>query len=231
MPNFDIKWKSLDARHSNNYFQSQPAFICPCCELLAAHKWRFSFWNEIKSKDATEVFNEFIIESSCLSCDKNSYWKTNELGEEDLLYPIKKVNFPKLPKDMPENVQKTYKEAFAILNDSPRAATALARLAVEELLTSLEISGNNINAKIGNLVKDGLSSRVQQPLDALRVIGNNAIHPGKIENIDNIDSAKSILKLLIFIVEELITKPNEMDSIYKNLPDGVLNAIEERDSK
>ncbi|MDZ5758715.1 DUF4145 domain-containing protein [Carnobacterium maltaromaticum] len=228
MSNFDFDWESYN-KYSYCSIETQPAFICPQCELLAAHSWAYSFESKIVYYE--EEITELIIESSCLSCSENSYWKINELGEETLLYPIKKINTPKPPTDMPKNVQKTYKEAFTILNDSPRASTALARLAVEELLTSLEVSGNNINEQIGNLVRDGLSSRVQKPLDALRVIGNNAVHPGKIEDVDNADSAKSILELLNFIVEELITKPKEIESIYASLPKGVLEAIEKRDSK
>lgn len=209
----------------------QPAFICLHCELRAAHKWNYAFPKKIAAVDIPESIQELIIESCCLSCDKQSYWKIDELGNEELLYPINKINIPTPNKDMPENVKKTYIEAYKILNDSPRAATALARLAVEELLISLNSVGNTINEKIGNLVRDGLSSRIQRPLDVLRVIGNNAIHPGKIEDIDTIESAKSILGLVNFIVEELITKPNEIDSIFQNLPKGALESIERRDTK
>ncbi|MFS7199247.1 DUF4145 domain-containing protein [Carnobacterium divergens] len=229
MPNFDINWEIYNSVGGYR-INDQPAFICPHCELRAAHKWTYAFPKKTASVDIPKGIQELIIESCCLSCDKQSYWKIDELGNEELLYPINKINIPSPNEDMPENVRKTYVEAFTILNDSPRAATALARLAVEELLISLRINESSINNQIAKLVEQGLSKKVQQALDALRVVGNNAVHPGKIENLDNEDSAKSILGLINFIVEELITKPKEIEELYANLPKTALAAIEKRDS-
>lgn len=229
----NFNWAIIQNRYPTN---SNPAFICPHCNLKSAHSWEYGFQETLKKIETSELFDDnlnyprYLIQSTCLSCNERAIWHKDSTTEE-ILYPIYIENIVEPNLDMPEHVRKTYTEASTILNDSPRAATALARLALEELLTSLEVKGKNINEQIGNLVQLGLSVKVQKALDALRVIGNNAIHPGKIENLDNADSAKSILELLNFIVEELITKPKEIESIYASLPEGVLDAIEKRDSK
>ena len=46
--------------------------------------------------------------------------------------------------------------------------------------------GKDINTDIGNLVKKGLPIKVQESLDILRVIGNEAVHPGQLDLKDDI---------------------------------------------
>ena len=118
-----------------------------------------------------------------------------------------------------------------IINDSPRASAALSRLAIDLLTKEIESVGKTLNDRIGNLVKSGLPTRIQMGLDAIRVIGNNAIHPGEIDMSDNKDMALSLLKFLNIIVENQISQPKEIEEIYKSLPEGTLAAIEKRDSK
>ncbi|WP_415663473.1 DUF4145 domain-containing protein [Vibrio taketomensis] len=52
-----------------------------------------------------------------------------------------------------------------------------------------------MNNDIKELVSEGLSPKIQQALDSLRVVGNNAVHPGQI-NID--DNAEVAYKLLAY---------------------------------
>ncbi len=59
------------------------------------------------------------------------------------------------------------------------------------------------------MVSDGLSPKIQQALDLVHVIGNNAVHPGKINLDDNREMAEKLLQILNFIAEEMITKPKE----------------------
>ncbi len=82
---------------------------------------------------------------------------------------------------------------------------------------------------IGDLVKDELPSRAQQAFDAVRVIGNEAVHPGEIDLRDDLDTVLTLFKLLNLIVEKVITEPKEIDQIYSGLPPGKLKGIEDRD--
>lgn len=49
--------------------------------------------------------------------------------------------------------------------------------------------GKNIDDDIVRLVKKGLNQTIQKALDAARVIGNEAVHPGTLDLKDNHDTA------------------------------------------
>jgi predicted naringenin-chalcone synthase len=130
---------------------------------------------------------------------------------------------------MPEEVQKDFEEARTIVMQSPRGACALLRLAVQKLCSELGESGTNINDDIAALVQKGLSVEVQQALDSLRVIGNNAVHPGEMDLTDDTETASALFELLNFIVEDRISQPKKREEIFAKLPAKAVAAIQRRD--
>jgi hypothetical protein len=134
--------------------------------------------------------------------------------------------------DMPDTVKADYLEAREIAAKSPRGAAALLRLAIQKLASSLdEKKANNLNDNIANLVKQGLPPKVREALDVVRVIGNEAVHPGVIDLKDDINTATALFKLVNIIVERMITEPDEVDALYASLPTSKREAIEKRDGK
>lgn len=133
--------------------------------------------------------------------------------------------------DLGADISKDYIEAASILHKSPRGAAALLRLAVQKLCKQLGEPGKDINADIGNLVTKGLSETIQQALDALRVIGNESVHPGQLDLRDDPATAKSLFRLLNKIAETMITEPREIQEIYNKIPISKKEAIENRDKK
>ena len=78
---------------------------------------------------------------------------------------------------------------------------------------------------------EGLRKKIQQPLDYVRVVGNNAVHPrGKIDLKDDIKTALTLFRLVNMIVEDMITNPKEMESLFNGLPDDVKKGIDRRDA-
>lgn len=150
--------------------------------------------------------------------------------ESDIVYPNNSTILAPLPSpDMPEDLAKDFNEARNIFSDSPRASAALLRLTIQKLCIHLGQPGKNINSDIAALVKEGLSVKIQQSLDIVRVIGNNAVHPGEIDLNDNVDIVLALFGIINFIVEEMITRPRELDKIYNMLPENARKSIEVRD--
>ncbi len=164
--------------------------------------------------------------ATCSSCKGISLWVNKEI-----VYP-KQISVPPPNEDMEQGIQDLYIEASTIVVDSPKGATALLRLALQLLLEQLGKSGKNINNDIKELVNDGLSPKIQKALDLLRVVGNNAVHPGQIDLDDGREIAIKLFHVLNFITDEMISKPKELELLYSEVvPEETQQHIKERDGK
>lgn len=133
--------------------------------------------------------------------------------------------------DLSEDVRADYEEARDIEARSPRGATALLRLALKKLTIALGQKGKDLNENIKKLVERGLPVGVQKSLDLVRVIGNNAVHPGQIDLRDDHDTATRLFGLVNFIAEKMIAEPREIEKLYGKLPETARDQIEARDKK
>lgn len=131
--------------------------------------------------------------------------------------------------DMPHDMREDFEEARNIVEHSPRGAMALLRLAVQKFCIHLGENGKNINTDIGKLVAKGLPGKMQQALDSVRVIGNNAVHPGQIDLKDDRESAYKLFGFINIMVDILITQPKSIDEFYDlKIKEGI-RGIWERD--
>jgi hypothetical protein len=194
-------------------------FNCPHCEAYSHQKWYASHIRDSGFHEISDVW--FGI---CSKCNKYSIWLTR-----DILYPIASIA-PMPVEDMPADVKADFIEARNISNNSPRASCALLRLAVQKLLIHLGEKGKKLNDIIGNLVKKGLPEKIQKALDSVRVIGNNAVHPGQMDLKDNTETAIALFELVNMIVDVMITQPKKIDNIYDSIPQTAKEAIEKRDN-
>ncbi|PTL47993.1 hypothetical protein DA089_09425 [Clostridioides difficile] len=134
--------------------------------------------------------------------------------------------------DMPEQVKLIYEEARNVYPRSPKASAALLRLALQYLCKELGESGKNINNDIANLVRKGLNSNIQKVLDIIRVVGNEAVHPGTIDLDDDNKVALNLFELMNLIVEDMISKPKLIERLYYDvIPNEKIKGIETRDKK
>ena len=206
-------------------------FHCPHCHVYAKQFWSHiragCFWNDTfvgsNISDFNEILNEKWNISKCEHCGDKIIWL-----DENIIYP-KQIIVENPNEDLAKNIQVDYMEAAKIFNDSPRAAAALLRLALQKLCKQLGEKGKNINDDIKNLVRKGLNSQIQKSLDILRINGNNAVHPGEINFEENPEIVLKLFALLNFISEKMITEPKEVDNFYNNLPENSREAIEKRD--
>lgn len=236
-------------------------FKCPHCQVVSQQRWfnkntASSAVNEIfnivyydyrtRIKDyeqrAIASFMKHVVDANsenmkdfipsnfsiatCLICHDISLWVDREI-----VYPRKTTIAPPND-DMDDEIKSLYHEACTIFVDSPKGSTALLRLALQLLLKQIGKSGKNINNDIKELVAEGLSSKIQQALDLLRVVGNNAVHPGQIDLEDNSNIALKLFHVLNFIADEMITKPKELELLYTDvIPDETKEHINQRDGK
>lgn len=201
------------------------AFNCPKCQVYAKQRWFYLNVSELENGCGTNKFDERFQVSYCEHCVFPTIWH----GEK-IVYPTHLTAQPP-NSDLPDDIKADYDEARAIVSQSPRGAAALLRLAVQMLCKHLGQPGKNINDDIKALVAAGLPSRVQQALDVVRVIGNNAVHPGTIDLLDDLKTANALFKLVNLIAEKMLTEPRQMDEIYGSLPESARDAIEKRDSQ
>jgi hypothetical protein len=161
--------------------------------------------------------------SYCERCSKSTIW----LGE-NIIYPLSStIEPPNI--DLPVDIKQDYAESASILGLSPRGSAALLRLCIQKLCQHLGETGKDINSDIKNLVAKGLPPKVQEALDSVRVIGNEAVHPGTIDLRDNREIAVKLFKLVNFVATKLISDPKEIDEIYGLLPPEKLEGIKKRD--
>ena len=137
---------------------------------------------------------------------------------------------PKAVANMPDEILADFEEARQIFSKSPRGAAALLRLAIEKLCPILGAKKANINKMIKQLMEeDKISPMLQKALDTVRVIGGEAVHPGKMDLSDDHATAAILFELVNVIVERGIVEPNRIDGIYASLPATKLAAIAKRD--
>lgn len=204
------------------------SFVCPHCGSYAEQFWGWpnSLTLRVTSTNflSRQIGEKGFVMALCAVCRHESVFKDGKL-----IYP-ESNDAPKAVMDMPVEVLDDFNEASAILSKSPRGAAALLRLAIQKLCPLIGAKQGDINSMIGQLVKDGkIPATVQQALDSVRVIGNEAVHPGTIDLKDDVKTASTLFRLVNFIVEKAITEPKEIAQIYDSLPKGKLDGIAQRD--
>ncbi len=131
--------------------RSLKSFTCPHCQTLSLmHFESHQFQEDISEafSSQTQIKNILYI-ARCHSCGKKIIWIDSEY-----VYP--NIVAEEVNPDLPESVKQLYNEAGLIYNQSPRAACALLRLAIDRLCNELGETDRDINKNIGALVEKGL---------------------------------------------------------------------------
>jgi hypothetical protein len=200
----------------------EQSFHCPYCGVYAYQSW-LNVHLYLNSQHINLREGNDLKLALCGRCQSASIWFRETMivpdgGSAPLSHP-----------DMPADVKVDFDEARGIVARSPKGAAAMLRLGIQKLVSDLGENGSDLNTAIGNLVKKGLPSQVQKALDTVRVIGNEAVHPGQIDLNDKPELAMVLFDLVNIIVEEMIAKPKMIAALYNSLPKSKLDSIEKRD--
>lgn len=205
------------------------AFHCPWCGAYAHMTWQ-----TLHARHGAGFRSTAFLTSTCGHCHRGACWigaAKNQDGNFTtgrIIEPVVRAA-PQPHPEMPPDVATDYREAMAVVGDSPRAAAALLRLAIQKLCKELGEPGKNINDDIGSLVKKGLPLEIQQALDIVRVVGNNAVHPGELSATDVASVSASLFELVNYIVEDRIARPKKLAEMFSGLPEPARAGIASRD--
>lgn len=172
----------------------------------------------------------------CRACGQGSVWKMFD-RKNNFNYNLRLVDpiisdSPPAVADMPEDVKADYEEARLVVNHSTRAAAALLRLALQKLCRHLGEPGEHIDTDIRSLAKKPeFGERLIRAADTLRIIGNNAVHPGEMNEKDIDNVANGLFELINLIVTAGITEPKKWDAMYEALPENPRMAAEKKDGR
>lgn len=171
------------------------------------------------------LVNHFV--SVCDQCDEVALWIASRM-----IWP-QTMTAPEPNEDLPEDIAMDYREAGVIFTVSPRGAAALLRLCVQKLCRDLlgADSTNSIDQDIALLVGKGLDKRIEQALDIVRVVGNEAVHPGTMDLRDDQATAERLFELINIITDHMISKPKALAELYGKIPPNKLKGIEDRNAR
>jgi hypothetical protein len=207
--------------------RSLKAFVCPNCNVLAKQDWASVFYTD-GTKDLAGLClgTGLVFVAHCQACRQPSIW----LGDS-MIHPLSST--PPMPlQDMPEDVKTEYMEARDVFGKSARAAGGLLRIAFEKLFPHLGVNKNSPNEAIAELVKNGLVlGTQQQALDVMRIFANQSSHNGFVKLEDQPATVSFLFGLLNYIVEQMITKPKQIQSLYATIPQDKRDGIAKRDAK
>ncbi len=206
-------------------------FVCPFpdCGVYAEHHWgvveRLTTWPTANGRATRDIsYRSKLVAARCKICDQETIFYNQAM----IVPSVSQA--PTAGPDLPAELVDDYEEARQVLPLSPRGAAALLRLIVQKLLPIIGAKEDDINRMIGELVEKGtISTAIQQALDSVRVIGNEAVHPGTMDLKDDQNTAVSLFRLINFIVEKAISEPKEVAAIFQGLPPGKLAGIANRD--
>lgn len=183
--------------------------------------------NERRSGESVFVSGQLTdaIVSQCPGCERRFVWVNGRI-----VWP-QVSGAPPINPDAPPDIKADYQEAASIFYQSPRGAAALLRLVIQKLCIHLGEPGANINSDIASLVSKGLNRQVKDAMDAVRVIGNEAVHPLEMDLRDDKDTVSTLFGLVNYVIDEMISKPKKIAEIYSKIPDSKLRGIAVRDAK
>jgi hypothetical protein len=203
--------------------------VPPDFQKQAFHSW----CNVLTSQEWTQLHTQVAVVPVwcvlCANCGKQSYWLVSGDTPPFCMHP-QISSAPRPHSAMPAEVRADYEEAQGIVARSPRGACGLLRLATQKVVDDLEPGSDDLNAKIGRLVRKGLPVQVQEALDSLRVIGNEAVHPGETDLRDDVQTASDLFDVLNFIVESQIDQPRRRAKLFAKLPTAKREGIKRRDT-
>jgi len=215
------------------------SYACPRCGALTNHLDEDGLGGQEISFDGQK-----FLTLTCRGCKQSSLLhrysrmikRENGPGSyriygEKWLYPKQNI-FPRPENDMPDIVKELYFEASDIFADSPRGGSALLRLALQHLLRHFGVEEKQLDKAIRKLAEmTQFNENIIRAADTIRITGNNAVHPGELNEADIDGIGSKLFGLLNYLVRQGITEPKNIESIYSQIPEAPRRSAEQKDNR
>lgn len=210
------------------------SFKCLCCHITTTHSWNdhvvalssehinylegsnhHEKANVIKYVRGESHINHIVLDdvyvTICDHCHKPTIW----LNDNQTLKPVLPSDnqYPSASDKMPQKVKDLYNQAGSIADKSPRAANAMLRSAIEELMYIIMKTQGDLNDMIDRAYnKNIITTHIKKSLHSIRLLGNNALHPNQIRIEDDVDT-NDIFNIINHIVDVTIHHQEVIENI------------------
>jgi hypothetical protein len=152
---------------------------CPHCKT--PNRFEYARYSNGQMIDGFDIFNGPKNDSALMQfCRCTNCGEVIIFFKYKMIYPLGATR-PPCPAAVPDPIAKDYKEASLVESYSQKAAAALARRCLQNLLHDQGITKKNLNDEIEEAMTR-LPSHLNGAIDAVRTIGNFAAHPIKYEH-------------------------------------------------
>lgn len=213
------------------------SFKCLCCNITTTHSWsdhvvalsaeRINSLELSDHADKKEVIKyvrgesylsyeknivvDDVYVTVCHHCEKPTIW----LDDNQTLKPVLPSDnqYPSPSDKMPQKVKDVYNQAGSIADKSPRAANALLRSAIEELMCIIVETPGDLNLMIEDAYnKNIITAHIKESLHSIRLLGNNTLHPNQIRIEDDVDT-NDIFNIINHIVDVTLHHSEVIENI------------------
>jgi len=152
---------------------------------------------------------------------------SSEKPEPRVIWPRQST---KVPSELPEEFHQDYREAWDVLEISPRSSAVLGRRLLERVLeVKFDCKNGSLKMNIKKVIDDpkaDLTSALRENLDVIRNTGNFAGHQQKDKNskqlLDINDAeAKFTLQLVTELIDHVYVRPAQMRQYRKQFEEKV----------
>ena len=156
--------------------------VCPHCKTSNRFEYSsdYNYENVLPGWDVKSSLSDnakSLRLCRCTDCGENIIF-----FDEIMIHPLGSTR-PPCPLEVPSEISEDYKEACLVEHLSSKAAAALARRCLQNMLREkgINVSSKKLFDEIDEAMKN-LPSGLSESIDAIRNIGNFATHPEKSTN-------------------------------------------------
>lgn len=224
LSDYNYKWSSYEKQ----------SYICEKCGTRALHflyrliKFQSATVNPVteirktatylNSLEMCEVFtsSNYIL-NICYHCNHETLSHIGDFSQGNpfkatKVHPLQfQGSSPHPHDDMPLECLALYDEAARIFDASPRAAAAILRLCLEQLLSELGETKGRLYDRIESYAKKGIPDQIRSAFHKCRLLGNMGAHAAEINFEDNREIVIMLFSIINYLIDREISSTKKLE--------------------